>query len=159
MRKEITSTLTEMLRHYLNPNNDPRIYIAREVTFDYGHPGQCRVDYMQFKPLNNSVSGIEKGDVYCYEIKSCPEDFKSIHGHNLLGDYNYYVMSKDTYDIVKDQLEYNAGVLCPNGDRLNAVKKARRCDRKRPLAEVLLMMFRSANRDLYAVGRTPDKRQ
>ena len=94
--------MTEMLRHYLNPNNDPRIYIAREVTFDYGRPGQCRVDYMQFKPLNNSVSGIEKGDVYCYEIKSCPEDFASVHGHNLLGDFNYYVMPKDTYDIVNN---------------------------------------------------------
>ena len=157
MRKEITSTLSEMLRHYLNPNNDPRIYIAREVTFDYGRPGQCRVDYMRFAPLNNSVSGIEKGDVYCYEIKSCPEDFASMHGHNLLGDFNYYVMPKDTYDIVKDRLEFNAGVLCPNGDRLEAVKKARRCDRKRPLTEVLLMMFRSTNRDLYADGRTSDK--
>ena len=50
-------------------------------------------------------------------------------------------------------------MLCPNGDRLEAVKKARRCDRKRPLTEVLLMMFRSANRDLYAVGRTSDKQQ
>ena len=146
-----------MLKHHLNPNNDPRIYIAREVTFDYGRPSQCRVDYMQFKPLNNSVSGIEKGDVCCYEIKSCPEDFASVHGHNLLGDDNYYGMLKDTYDVVKDKLEYNAGVLCPVGDRLEAVKKARRCDRKRPLTEVLLMMFRSANRDLYAVGRTSDK--
>lgn len=60
-------------------------------------------------------------------------------------------MPKDTYDIIKDRLEFNAGVLCPNGDKLEAVKKARRCDRKKPLAEILLMMFRSANRDLYAV--------
>ena len=148
MRKETTKSLADMLWQYLNPSDDPRIYIASEVTFDYGSPDQCRVDYMRFKPLNNSVSGIEKGDVFCYEIKSCPEDFASIHGHNLLGDYNYYVMPKETYEAVRDKLEYNAGVLCPEGDRLESVKKARRCDRKRPLTEVLLMMFRSANREI-----------
>lgn len=147
-RKETTRVLSEMLKKHLNPNNDPRIYIAREVTFDYGKIGQCRVDYMQFKPLNNSVSGIEKGDVYCYEIKSCPEDFASVHGHNLLGDYNYYIMPRDTYEAVCNKLEYNAGILCPNEGCLETVRKARRCDRKRPLTEVLLMMFRSANRDL-----------
>lgn len=148
MRKKITSTLTEMLRHYLNPNNDSRIYIAREVTFDYGRPGQCRVDYMRFVPLNNSVSGIEKGDVYCYEIKSCPEDFASSNGHNLIGDYNYYVMPREVYEKVRDSISFTTGVLCPEKGALKAFKKARRTDRDKPIPEILLMMFRSANREI-----------
>lgn len=148
IRKEITKRLSEMLEHYLNPMNDTRIYIAKEVTFDYGKPGQCRVDYMRFCPVNNSVSGIEKGDVYCYEIKSCTQDFDSAHGHNLIGDYNYYVMPKETYEEVRLRMEYKAGVLCPENGELVTVRSAKRCDRTRPLVEILLMMFRSANREI-----------
>ena len=60
MRKEITKSLADMLGQHLNPSDDPRIYIASEVTFNYGSSDQCRVDYMRFKPLNNSISGIER---------------------------------------------------------------------------------------------------
>lgn len=147
-RKEITKALSEMLERHMNPTNDTRIYTAKEVTFDYGKPGQCRVDYMRFCPVNNSVSGIEKGDVYCYEIKSCTNDFDSTHGHNLIGDYNYYVMPKETYEEVRPRMEYKAGVLCPENGELVTVRPAKRCDRTRPLVEILLMMFRSANREV-----------
>ena len=58
-----------MINH-ICPSNDPRIYWASEVTFDYGPGEQVRVDIMLFKPVNNSVSGIEKGDFYCYEVKA-----------------------------------------------------------------------------------------
>ena len=74
-RKSITKDLSERVEKYINPRNDPRIYWAREVTLDYGRESQCRVDYMVFKPVTNSVSGIEKGDFYCYEVKSSVEDF------------------------------------------------------------------------------------
>jgi hypothetical protein len=91
-RKEITKRLSQELEKYINPNDDSRIYWAKEVTFDYATDHPVRVDYMKFVPLNTSVSGIEKGDFYCYEIKSSVEDFNSKNGHNFLGDYNYYVM-------------------------------------------------------------------
>lgn len=69
-RPETTKWLSKLLEEHIDPKNDPRVYWAKEVTFDYGSVSPIRVDYMQFKPVNNSVSGIEKGDVYCYEIKS-----------------------------------------------------------------------------------------
>ena len=69
-RPEITAELSAMLEKKINPHNDPRIYWAKEVTFDYSTDHAVRVDYMRFVPVNNSVSGIEKGDCYCYEIKS-----------------------------------------------------------------------------------------
>lgn len=34
-RPETTSVLSEMVEKYINPHNDPRIYWAKEVTFDY----------------------------------------------------------------------------------------------------------------------------
>jgi len=64
-RTETTEKLSELTEKYINPRRDPRIYWAKEVTFDYGTLHQIRVDYMLFKPKNNSVSGIEKGDFYC----------------------------------------------------------------------------------------------
>lgn len=152
-RPEITKALTLSLEHYINPKNDSRIYTAREVTFDYGSGHSCRVDFMRFKPLNNSVSGIEKGDFYCYEIKSSVEDFHSKNGHNFLGDYNYYVMPKDVYEKIKKEIPWGVGVFTSSMQEYKGFlelvqeKKARRKDRTKPLTEMIFMMFRSAARD------------
>ena len=146
-RSETTKYLSEITEKLINPHNDTRIYWAREVTFDYSTGHAIRVDYMKFKPVNNSVSGIEKGDFYCYEIKSSVDDFHSKNGHNFIGDYNYYVMPHDVYVQVSKEIPYEVGVYCPNGRELLSVKKARRADREKPLTEMLLMMFRSAARD------------
>lgn len=109
---------------------------------------------MRFKPVNNTVSGIEKGDFYCYEVKSSVEDFHSKNGHNFLGDFNYYVMPEDVYKKVKDEVPGYVGVYVPDGMHykgqwynLRSIKIARKKDRTRPVSEMLLMMFRSAARD------------
>lgn len=151
-RKELTAKLSYMLEQHINPHRDPRIYYAKEVTFDYNSEHSIRVDYMWFKPVNNTVSGIEKGDFYCYEIKSSVEDFHSKHGHNFIGDFNYYVMPAEVYEKIKDELPYRVGVYVidtavRNREYLKSIKKAKRMDRNRSAIEMLLMMFRSANRD------------
>lgn len=154
-RPEITAILSLSCQMHINPHNDPRIYWAREVTFDYATSKAVRVDYMQFKPVNNTVSGIEKGDFYCYEVKSSVEDFHSKNGHNFLGDYNYYVMPEEVFEKVRQEILHDIGVYVP--DRmdisgqwclLKSVKKAWRCNRTRPVSEMLLMMFRSATREI-----------
>lgn len=153
-RPEITKILSLSLEKYINPHNDPRIYYAREVTFDYATSHAIRVDYMRFKPMNNTVSGIEKGDFYCYEVKSSVEDFHSPNGHNFIGDYNYYVMPEEVYAVISNEIPYYVGVIVPTiknyrGDwyDLKSEKKAKRRDRERPLSEMLFMMFRSFARD------------
>lgn len=158
-RAEITKELSLSLQKYINPHNDTRIYWAKEVTFDHATNHAVRVDYMRFKPVNNTVSGIEKGDFYCYEIKSSVEDFHSKNGHNFLGDYNYYVMPKDVFDKIKNEIPFRVGVLVPTDyssmspllkairGPLSCIKKAKRQNRERPVSEMLLMMFRSAARD------------
>lgn len=153
-RKETTKLLSELTEKHINPNNDNRIYWAREVTFDYSTDHAIRVDYMMYKPKNNTVSGIEKGDFYCYEIKSSVEDFHSKNGHNFIGDFNYYIMPEEVYDVVRSEIPYYVGVYVPTTDKLitswtylKSVKEAKRKDRNRPVSEMLLMMFRSAARD------------
>lgn len=153
-RPQITAVLSLSVQQYINPNNDPRIYWAREVTFDYSTSNAVRVDFMRFKPVNNTVSGIEKGDFYCYEVKSSAEDFHSKNGHNFLGDFNYYIMPEDVFEEIRNEIPYGVGVLVPAvKDRrgewysLEFVKKAKRKDRSRPVSEMLLMMFRSAARE------------
>lgn len=153
-RPEITTVLSISTEKYITPHGDPRIYWAKEVTFDYATSNAVRVDYMKFKPVNNTVSGIEKGDFYCYEVKSSVEDFYSKNGHNFIGDFNYYVMPEDVYEKVKDEIPYKVGVLVPEKKNyrgewydLKSVKKSARKDRERPVSEMLLMMFRSAARE------------
>ena len=146
-RPGITKRLSELTEKLINPNNDSRIYWAREVTFDYITSNRIRVDYMRFEPLNTTISGIEKGDFYCYEIKSSVEDFHSKNGHNFIGDYNYYIMPSEVYQKVSAEIPFGVGVYCPTGGILESVKKARRMNRQRSVSEMLLMMFRSASRD------------
>lgn len=147
-RKETTASLSKAVEKHIDPHNDPRIYWAKEVTFDYGTGHQIRVDYMRFHPINNSVSGIEKGDFYCYEIKSSVEDFGSKNGHNFIGDFNYYVMPEAVFDSVKEKIPWCVGVAVPDKwGGLMVIKKPRRKDRSRPVSEMLLMMWRSSRRE------------
>lgn len=147
-RHDITAHLSKLTEKHINPNDDTRVYSAKEVTFDYTSMNRIRIDYMQFKPINNSVSGIEKADVYVYEVKSSVEDFHSKNGHNFIGDFNYYVMPIEVFEKVKSEIPYFVGVLSPNGNTLKHVKNARRKNREKPISEILLMMFRSAQREL-----------
>ena len=165
-RKKITRILSELTEKHISPTNDPRIYWAKEVTFDYSTDHRIRVDYMVFRPVNNSTSGIEHGDFYCYEIKSSVEDFYSKNGHNMIGDYNYYVMPAGVFDAVKKEIPWSVGVLIPevftqkrwrpplffeetyqSEAHLQSVKKAHRSNRTKSISEMLLMMFRSCARD------------
>ena len=147
-RPEITADLSARIEKKINPNNDTRIYWSKEVTLDYGTEHTVRVDYIKFEPVNNTVSGIEKGDFYCYEVKSSIEDFHSGHGLNFVGDYNYLVMPEDVYETVKKEIPHYVGVYVPDGSTdLKCIKKAKRYNRTRPVSELLLMIFRSATRE------------
>lgn len=155
-RTQTTDILSALTEKMISCDYDSRAYWSKEVTFDYGTPNQVRVDYMKFEPLNNSVSGIEKGDFYCYEIKSCVEDFNSGHGLNFIGDYNYIVCTNELYEWLSqnNKLPFGIGVYTPAEDMSNLVciRKAKRRDRQKPITEMLLMMLRSLNRDNLKTG-------
>ena len=146
-------------------------YYAREVTFDYGSGKgkQIRVDFVQFKPENQySISGIEKGEFICYEIKSCIEDVLSGHGLNAEGERNYIVTTMKTYKKIieleqkgKKVIPHEFGVMVAchsdrfsefenptpisysDGWRLEVIKQASLKYRKRSMNELLFCMLRS----------------
>ena len=146
-RKEITEHLNhELEKHILNGKGN---YWAKEVTFDYGKEGSCRVDYMLYKPVNQlSVDGLEKGIFICYEIKSCVEDFNSGHGLNFIGEQNYLVMMKDTYDTLKERkmntkVSRNVGILVYDSGKFSAAKCSYKTYRTKSMVEMLFAMLRS----------------
>lgn len=155
-RSEITKTISRALERHINPKLDTRVYYAKEVTFDYGSAGECRIDYMQFQPIDNSVSGIEQGRFTAYEIKSCMADYNSGHGTNWgIADLNYIVTIPDVWDQVSRKIPHWVGcfIFLPSG-QLECIRKAKRHYRTKPCSEMLLMMFRSANRELIKRGKS-----
>lgn len=69
------------------------VFGCLEVTI--GFCGKERVDYMTY-----DTSGIFR----CYEIKVSKSDFHSKHANSFCGHYNYYVLTKELYDQVKDEI-------------------------------------------------------
>ena len=81
-----------------------------EVTI--GWFGKERVDYLTYDT---------KGIWRCYEIKVSKSDFQSLAKNTFVGHFNYYVMPKELYDQVKDEIQKHIGVYINGG----CVKKAK----------------------------------
>lgn len=70
-----------------------------EVTIGFG--GNERVDFITYDT---------KGNVRCYEIKSSKEDFYSDAKWTFVGNYNYFVLTREVYQQVKDDIPKGIGV-------------------------------------------------
>lgn len=64
----------------------------------------------------------------CYEIKITKSDFKSNHGHNFVGNFNYYVIPKELYTQVKDLVPDNIGIILYHGH--GCLKRIKKCEFK-----------------------------
>lgn len=129
------------------------VFGCLEVTIGFG--GKERVDYMTYDTQN----------VFrCYEIKVTKSDFHSKHSNSFVGNYNYYVLTPELYEQVKDEIPDYVG--CYVGQ--TCVKKAKRQnieDRKTivkselvPHTEVLKdSIIRSLYRDSQKLHRTKNK--
>ena len=49
--------------------------------------------------------------IICFEIKVTKSDFHSKHGHNFIGNLNYYVMPYSLYKQVENEIPENIGVI------------------------------------------------
>lgn len=72
-----------------------------------------RVDY-----ITHDTKGIWR----CYEIKASKPDFHSKAKKTFVGHYNYYVLTKQLYDEVKDEIPNHVGVYIA-GDLIKRAKK------------------------------------
>ena len=81
--------------------NKMGVFGCFEVTIGFG--GRERVDYLTYDT---------KGIWRCYEIKVSKSDFHSKCKKTFIGNYNYYVMTQELYDEVKDEIPKHIGVYC-----------------------------------------------
>ncbi len=72
-----------------------------EVTI--GWDGEERVDYITYDT---------KGIWRCYEIKVSKSDFHSKASKTFIGHYNYFVMTAELYEQVKEEIPSHIGVYC-----------------------------------------------
>lgn len=87
-----------------------------EVTI--GWFGKERVDYMTYNT---------KGEFRCYEIKVAKDDFHSPCHNSFVGDFNYYVMPKELYEQVKEEIPDWVGVyVSSDGKYVSCMKRAKR---------------------------------
>lgn len=85
--------------------------------------------------------------IRAFEIKVTKSDFHSKHGHNFVGNLNYYVMPHKLYNQVKDEISDEIGVMCPKNGQLYIVKSAKKVPLKEPLYKMELYMIRSLFRE------------
>jgi hypothetical protein len=95
-KTELTIELEKSLWKYTHKQG---VFCCFEVTI--GWYGDERVDYMTYDT---------KGIWRCYEIKVSKADFHSKAKKTFIGHYNYYVMPKELYEEVKDEIPIHIGV-------------------------------------------------
>lgn len=94
-----TETTTMLERAIYRATRKIGVYACFEVTIGIG--GKERVDYMTLD---------SKGIWRCYEVKCSVADFRSKAAKTFVGHYNYFVMPRDVYEIVKDEIPQHVGV-------------------------------------------------
>lgn len=75
----------------------------------------------------------------CYEVKTSLQDFHSKHKWTFVGDYNYFVVPEDLYDLIANDIPDGIGCYIWNGrvDGFKIVKRASR--KKKPLSDSQMM--------------------
>lgn len=83
----------------------------------------------------------------CYEIKVSESDFYSKCNNTFVGNYNYYVMTFELYNKVKNEIPEDVGVLIQSFNTLESIKKAQKQDLKADSKILFQSMIRSMQRD------------
>lgn len=107
-----------------------------EVTIGMG--GNERVDYITYDT---------KGIWRCYEIKVSVADFRSSAKKTFCGHYNYYVMPRELYDKVKDEIPAHIGVYVDGSYSVKRAKKQELAVEEHVLKDSLIRsLYREADR-------------
>lgn len=116
MKTNLTNILEKNLYH---TTHKVGVFGCFEVTIGYN--GNERVDFLT----------MDTKEIFrCYEIKVSKADFYSKCKKSFVGNYNYYVLTKELYEIVKDDIPDYVGVyINPElGLLMECVKNAKRRD-------------------------------
>lgn len=151
MIKIAKTELTERIEQAIYKETIGKALGCFEVTI--GWYGKGRVDYMT----------MDFKDIFrCYEIKISKSDFHSEHGHNFVGHYNYYVMPKELYEEVKDEISKEIGVYGSYESRdnmyLTLLKKPKKQELKVEMDILKNSMIRSLSREVTKFYNTCDEK-
>jgi hypothetical protein len=125
--------ITIQLEHQIyGATNKQGVFGCFEVTI--GWFGEERVDYMTYDT---------KGIWRCYEIKVSVSDFRSKSKKTFCGHFNYYVMTKELYEKVKDEIPGHIGVYIGG----TSVKRAKRQELTVDEQILKVSMIRSLSRE------------
>ncbi|MGG4288320.1 hypothetical protein ABEW81_11040 [Priestia megaterium] len=94
-----TDTTIELERAIYGATNKQGVFGCFEVTI--GWFGNERVDYMTYDT---------KGVWRCYEVKVSVSDFRSKAKKTFCGHYNYFVMTSELYQKVKEEVPSHIGI-------------------------------------------------
>ncbi|WP_229106420.1 hypothetical protein [Paenibacillus sp. 1001270B_150601_E10] len=112
-----TAVTLSLERALESVTNKAGVFGCFEVTI--GWDGKERVDYITYDT---------KGTWRCYEIKVSKSDFRSKAHHTFCGHYNYFVMTQELFDQVKEEIPEHIGVYInfEYWPYIKNVKKAKR---------------------------------
>lgn len=96
--------------------NKQGVFGCFEVTI--GWYGKERVDYITYDT---------KDTFRCYEVKVTKADFHSPCHNSFVGHYNYYVLTPELYEQIKNEIPSHIGVYTASNNIACCVKKAKRC--------------------------------
>lgn len=135
-----TSTTKELERAISVATSKIGTFGCCEVTI-----GDERVDYMTVDT---------KGIWRCFEIKCSVSDFYSKAKKTFIGHYNYFVLTEELYEKVKEEIPKHVGVYV-GAKHIRCVKKARKQSLQIENEVLTMSMIRSLARDankLYISG-------
>lgn len=130
---ETTLKLEEAIRR---STSKVGVFSCLEVTIGSPHEGYGRVDFLTIDTKNI---------VRCYEIKSSISDFRSKAKWTFVGHYNYFVLTQEVYDQVKNEIPNHVGVYVYG----TCVKKPKKQKVSEEMLTLIRMsMIRSLSRDV-----------
>ena len=123
--------------------NNPNIleHIGNIETHEVGCTRGCKSidDLPQYCDVKNcggcSIAHNYDNDILitAFEIKVTKEDFHSKHGHNFVCNANYYVMPKELWVAVKEEIPEDIGVIVhEKTEKTNRLRRVKEC-KFRPL--------------------------
>ena len=130
MKTEATIQIEEaIIRRF----NNMREHAVLEVTIGWLGTEIC-----------DAVKYDHKGNITCFEIKTSVADFKSKNKVSFHGHYNSYVLTRDVYEKVKNDIPKYIGVWVISGNSLFCFKRPTRRKMSISVESMIGFMLRSA---------------
>ena len=102
-------------RHICRPAQWRREGIRQGISCELGyHPSKPLPDFCEQTTCRGNGTrevGTQKILLTCFEIKVTKSDFKSEHGHNFIGNMNYYVVPEEIFKEIYPLVPGEIGIL------------------------------------------------